>query len=286
MVGRAVSEFCRTRGDIVLACDHRRLDIANRDDVLKMLHEEKPDAIINCAAWTDVDGCERDRDRAFDAHAHGPENLAIASKEINSVFVTISTDYVFDGTKKGFYTETDQPNPLSVYGMSKLEGERLALKANPATIIVRSGFIFGSGGSNFLSTILDRARRGEKIKAISDSYGTPTYSRDLAARLREFAKLNHPGVFHVANAGDGVSYAQFAREAMQLAGCSDVSVEEIQTDSLKRPAPRPINSRLLSVNSEAVGLSALPDWRNSLNDFVRESNREGLKVKTVDCRSD
>jgi dTDP-4-dehydrorhamnose reductase len=270
MVGRAVCEFCRASGDSVLAYDHHSLDIANANGVFRILHASKPDVVINCAAWTDVDGCERDEERAFAANAQGPENLARASYEINSVFVTISTDYVFDGTKEGFYTERDQPNPRSVYGLAKLEGERLTQKTYPATIVVRSGFIFGRGGSNFLSTIVERARRGEKIKAISDAYGTPTYSRDLAVRLREFAQLNHPGIFHVANAGNGVSYEQFAREAILMAGCVGVDVEGIQMDFLIRPAPRPRNSRLRSLNTEAAGLSPLPGWRNSLNDFVRK----------------
>lgn len=270
MVGREVCEVCRASGDNVLAYDHRGLDIANTQDVLKTLHEGKPEVVINCAAWTDVDGCERDRERAFAANARGPENLANASHEVNSVFVTISTDYVFDGTKEGFYTEADTPNPQSVYGLSKLEGERLAQKAYPATIIVRTGFIFGHGGSNFLSTIVERASRGEKIKAITDAYGTPTYSRDLAVRLRELAQLNHPGIFHVANAGNGASYEQFVREVILMAGYVGVDVEGIQMDSLKRPAPRPRNSRLRSLNSEAVGLSPLPSWRNSLSDFARE----------------
>jgi dTDP-4-dehydrorhamnose reductase len=270
MVGHAVCDFCRASGDTVLAYDHRGLDISNTQDVLKTLHECNPHVVINCAAWTDVDGCERDSERAFAANARGPENLAHASHEMNSVFVTISTDYVFDGTKEGFYTETDQPNPESVYGLSKLEGERLAQKAYPATIIVRSGFIFGPNGKNFLSTIVERARRGEKIKAISDAYGTPTYARDLAVRLRELAQLNRPGIFHVANAGNGVSYEHFAREAMLMAGCISVDVEGVQMDSLKRPAPRPRNSRLRSVNPENAGLSPLPGWRNSLRDFVLE----------------
>ena len=269
MVGRAVCECCRSSGDAVLDYDHGSLDIADADGVLKTLGEGKPDVVINCAAWTDVDGCERDQERAFASNARGPENLARASRQLNAVFVTISTDYVFEGTKEGFYTEADQPNPLSVYGLSKLEGERLAQKVYPSTIVIRSGFIFGPGGSNFLSTIVARARRGEKIKAISDAYGTPTYARDLALRLREFGQLNHSGIFHVTNAGDGVSYEQFAREAILMAGCASAQVEGVQSDSLKRAALRPRNSRLRSLNSEAIGLSPLPEWRNSLNDFVR-----------------
>ncbi len=268
MVGRAVCDLCRVSGDSVLAYDHRGLDISHADDVLRTLQEGNPDVVINCAAWTDVDGCEHDKERAFAANARGPENLANASHEMNSAFVTISTDYVFDGTKEGLYTEKDEPNPQSVYGLSKLEGERLAQKAYPATIVVRSGFIFGPGGSNFLSTIVERARRGEKIKAITDAYGTPTYARDLAVRLRELAQLNRPGIFHVANAGNGASYEQFAREAILMAGCVGVEVEGVQTDSLKRPAPRPHNSRLRCLYSDALGLPSLPDWRDALREFV------------------
>ena len=270
MVGRAVHEHCKSIGDEVLAYAHRTLDISDTALVLRALVKEKPDVVINCAAWTDVDGCEKDKERAFAANAHGPENLAMACKKVNATLVTISTDYVFDGTKEGFYTQDDQPNPESIYGLSKLEGERCAQSAHPRTVIVRTGFIFGTDGSNFLSTVVDRARRGEKIKAIADAYGTPTYARDLAVRLRELAQLNHPGVFHVANAGTGVSYEQFASEAVRIAGCVGVEVEGVQMDSLKRPAPRPRNSRLSCLYSDALGLPPLPDWREALREFVRD----------------
>src|SRR6266511_5851954 len=147
MVGRAVVEYCASVGDIVLPYDHRRLDIADYDRVMQILEENKPEAVINCAAWTDVDGCERDRERAFAANAWGPENLAKASREINAVSVTISTDYVFDGEKEGFYTQRDQPNPQSAYARSKFEGERRAQTAWARTSVVRSGYIFGLGGT-------------------------------------------------------------------------------------------------------------------------------------------
>ena len=270
MVGREVTKFCHASGDTVVAYDHCGLDIGDAGAVSKALRESKPSVVINCAAWTDVDGCERDKERAFAANARGPENLANACHEINATLVTISTDYVFDGTKEGFYTQDDQPNPESIYGLSKLEGERCAQSAHPRTVIVRTGFIFGTDGSNFLSTVVDRARRGEKIKAIADAYGTPTYARDLAVRLRELAQLNHPGVFHVANAGTGVSYEQFASEAVRIAGCVGVEVEGVQMDSLKRPAPRPRNSRLSCLYSDALGLPPLPDWREALREFVRD----------------
>ena len=126
MVGRAVSEYCRSNGDLVLSYDHRGLDIGDPNRVRSTLQQDRPEVVINCAAWTDVDSCELDRDRAFAVNAVGPENLARASREINAGLVTISTDYVFDGKKDGFYTQRDQPTPESIYGLSKLEGERRA----------------------------------------------------------------------------------------------------------------------------------------------------------------
>ena len=270
MVGRALGEFCEASGDTVFAYDRNALDIANTEDVMQAISRAKPDAVINCAAWTDVDGCESDVERAFAANARGPENLAAASRETNAAFVTISTDYVFDGTKEGFYTQEDTPNPLGVYARAKLEGEQRSQETNSRSIIVRTGFIFGIGGKNFLSTVITRARRGEHLKAITDAYGTPTYARDLAQRLRELAQLNHPGIFHVANSGDGASYAEFAHEAMRCAHL-DNEIGEVLTSSLNRPAPRPQNSRLRCIRSQALGLVPLPHWRDSLQKFAGES---------------
>lgn len=271
MVGRALREFCEASGDTVLAYDRQALDIANTDAVREAVCSTRPDAVINCAAWTDVDGCELDPERAFAANARGPENLAAASREANAAYVTISTDYVFDGIKEGFYTQEDQPNPLSVYGRAKLEGEQRAQEANDSSIIVRSGFIFGRGGKNFLSKVIELARRGQQIKAITDAYGTPTYGRDLARRLRELAQLNHPGIFHVVNSGEGASYAEFAREAMLSANLGERPVEEVLSETLNRPAARPLNSRLRCLYSENLGLSTLPDWRDALRRFAEET---------------
>jgi len=270
MVARAVREFCEASGDSVFAYDRSQLDITSATDVVETVQRVKPDAVLNCAAWTDVDGCEGDPARAFAANARGPENLAIASRDVNATFITISTDYVFDGTKEGFYTQEDEPHPLSVYGRAKLEGEQRSQEANTAAIIVRSGFIFGLGGKNFLSTIVDRARRKEQLKAITDSYGTPTYARDLAQRLRELAELKHAGIFHVVNSGEGASYAGFAREAIKCAKLGEPPIEEVLTASLHRPAPRPLNSRMRCLHSPALGLSRLPDWRDALARFARE----------------
>ena len=268
LVGRAVGEHCRNLGDEVFLYQHKELDITDRRAVRETILKTKPDVVINCAAWTHVDACESDPDRAFADNATGPENLAAACKEADCRFVTISTDYVFDGEKAGFYTQEDEPNPQNVYAASKLEGERLAAQTNDRVLIVRTGYIFGRGGANFLCTVVDRAKRGEKLKVISDQYGTPTYAKDLAARLRQLAEIGAPGIYHVVNGGDGASFEEFARKAVELVGNPQASIESVSAAALNRPAKRPRNSRLRCLVSETIGLAPLPNWAAALEDFV------------------
>jgi len=271
LVGAALKEHCRARGDEVLAFDHEGLDITDERAVRETFKSLRPDAAVNCAAWTDVDGCELDPQRAFLVNSQGVEALATAARLVSASFVTVSTDYVFDGRRENhFYTQRDDPHPLSAYGAAKLEGERRAQAASARTSVVRTGWVFGRGGSNFLATVVERARRGETLRAISDSYGTPTYAPDLAARLRELAELDLPGVYHVVNAGEGASYEGFAREAAAAAGLPEASIEPVPTDSLHRPAPRPRNSRLRCLISETLGLRPLRDWREALAEFSKQ----------------
>lgn len=268
MVGRATVEHCRANGDEVVACARAALDIGDAAQVQHVIERERPNAVINCAAWTDVDGCESDPQKAERANATGPANLAHACREVGATFLTISTDYVFDGLKDGFYTQRDEPRPLSVYGRFKLDGERRSQIECARTIVVRTGYIFGPGGRNFLSTVVDRVRRGEKLKAISDCWGTPTYGRDLAVRLRELVELDLPGVFHVVSSGEGASFETFTREALKLVDCEPGLVESVTMNDLVRPAPRPRNSKLRCLLSEAVGLPLLPHWTEGLAHFV------------------
>ena len=273
LVGAALTRHCRARGDEVFAFDREGLDITDERAVREAFGRLKPDAALNCAAWTDVDGCELDPQRAFLVNSQGVEALATAARLASASFVTVSTDYVFDGRREGhFYTQRDDPHPLSAYGAAKLEGERRAQAATARTSVVRTGWVFGSGGKNFLATVLERARRGETLRAISDSYGTPTYAPDLAARLRELAELDLPGIYHVVNAGEGASFESFAREATAAAGLADAQIESVQTDSLRRPAPRPRNSRLRCLISEAFGLRPLRDWREALAEFSSQES--------------
>ena len=268
LVGRALTERSKESGDDVAAYDHQSLDISDANAVGTLIETVRPDVVINCAAWTDVDGCESDSERAERVNALGPELLARNCRRIDALLITISTDYVFDGEKDGFYTQRDQPNPISVYGHSKLGGERRAQIAWARTIVVRSGYIFGAGGNNFLSTISQRAHAGALINGIDDMFGTPTCARDLAERLRRLAEIDLPGTYHVVNAGEGASFYEFARAALESGGCDARLLSRVSLADLHRPAPRPRNSRLRCLLSEAIGLEPLRDWRDALSHFV------------------
>lgn len=278
LVGRAVSEHCSKSGDDVLSYDHKNLDITDREEVRQTIVRNEPDVVINCAAWTDVDGCESDRDKAFSVNAAGPENLANACREVGCVFITISTDYVFDGKKQGFYTQEDAPNPESVYAASKFEGELRSSRSYDKSIIVRTGYIFGPGGKNFLSTVVDRVRNGTRLKAIRDMYGTPTYAKDLAERLRELAVLDKPGIYHVVNSGPGVSFEEFTRKAVELVGNPHAEVETVSAETLNRPARRPRNSRLRCLLTGAIGLPDLRAWDRALEEFVAVEQRQRREI--------
>lgn len=280
LVGRATVSAFAARGDSVIGLNHNALDISDESAVREKIDSASPEVVINCAAWTDVDGCESDQEHALRANARGPELLALACRRAGALLITVSTDYVFDGRKDGFYTQRDQPNPLSVYGRSKLDGERRAQIAWARTIVVRSGYIFGDGGTNFLSTFIEGARSGARLKVIDDMFGTPTYAPHLAERFCQLATIDLPGLYHVVNAGEGVSFAQFVESAYGLMGLDYTAVESVSTDSLVRPAPRPRNSRLRCLMSEAIGLNEMPHWLDALRQHVAQSARTSRSQAT------
>ena len=274
MLGRAVVRRGNTRGDQVVAMDRLVLDITDGSGIQQAFDREKPDVVINCAALTDVDNCQLDPDRAHITNALGPELLAKACQPHDATLITISTDYVFDGSKQGFYTQRDQPNPRNIYGTAKLEGEHRAKDAWAKTIVVRSGYIFGVGGKNFLSTCVSRLTRGEHLRVINDMWGTPTYAEDLAARLYELAELDLPGIYHVTNSGEGASFADFAHTAAIEAGLNSSLLTTTSLESLGLPAPRPRNSRLKCILSDAIGLTPLRSWRAAVADFAGAAVQE------------
>ena len=274
MVARAAIRHCQSIGDKVSAYTRQNLDIADRKRVFEVLEREKFDAVLNCAAFTDVDGSETQIDRCYAANAVGVENLALASKKTDCALVSISTDYVFDGTKGDFYTQRDTPNPQGVYAKAKLEGEIRARNAYSRSIIVRSGWIFGEGGTNFLSVMHKLLSEGKRIKAIRDSFGTPTFAKDLARRLRELAELDLPTIYHVTNSGAGTTFETFAREVCLLKGFDLNLIESVSMKDLSRPAPRPTDSRLSCLFSEKFGLSPLQSWEKALAEFITKGNEQ------------
>lgn len=271
MVARATNEYCSSINDSVIALSRDAMDITDAQNVRALLEQHRPDAVINCAAYTNVDGAESEAEKAFAANVTGVENLANACREVGSGFVTISTDYVFDGSNTGFYTQRDTPNPQGVYAETKRHGEIAALNAYSRSIVVRSGWIYGNGGTNFLSVMHKLLGEGKSIKAISDSYGTPTFAGDLARRLRELAELDLPAIYHVTNAGEGTSYLGFAQKVCAIGGFEPKLLEPSLSDDLKRPAPRPKSSKLQCLFSQPFGLSPMPDWEEALQRFLQSA---------------
>lgn len=270
MVAGAAINYYRSLGDDVLSFTREGLDIADRKRVFAIFEETKPDAAINCAAYTDVDGCQTSVEQCYAVNAAGVENLALAAKQSDCGFVTISTDYVFDGANPGFYTQRDTPRPISVYGQAKLEGEIRARNAYARSIIVRSGWIYGEGGTNFLCVIDRLLAEGKTVKVINDAYGTPTFAKDLVKRLREIARLDLPCIFHVTNSGAGASYESFARKICELKGFDTNLLESISAGALKRPAPRPQSSKLACLFSDRLGLPPLQNWEKALEEFLED----------------
>jgi len=268
MVARATARYCASVGDEVTALTRQDLDIADQTAVEKTIGEIRPDAVLNCAAYTNVDGAETEKQLAYDVNATGVENLGAACRKFDSGFVTISTDYVFDGANPGFYTQRDSPNPHGVYATTKRYGEILARNTYARSIIVRSGWIFGAGGTNFLSVVNELLAARKPVKAISDAFGTPTYAGDLARRLRELADLDLPCTYHVTNAGDGTSYLGFVEKVCEIGGFDKSLIESVSKNDLSRPAPRPASSKLACLFSERLGLAPLPHWENALARFL------------------
>jgi dTDP-4-dehydrorhamnose reductase len=278
LVGGETINYCNSIDDEVVALTRAELDIAEREAVFTILKLEKPDSVINCAAWTDVDGCENDSNKNFAANAYGVENLALGCRSVGANLITISTDYVFDGANKDFYTQRDDPNPMSEYGKAKLKGEYLALTSLARAIVVRSGWIFGMNGRNFLSKMPQLLLAGKTVKAINDAYGTPTFAPDLAKRLRELAELDLPGIYHVANSGRGTTYAGFAQKNAEIIAplVNQNLIEEVSFADLQRPAPRPQSSKLRCLISERFGLKPLPNWETAVENYLAQIRQESF----------
>ena len=247
----------------VVALDRSRLDLADRDAVEQVLGTVLPDAVVNCAAYTDVDGCESDPDRAMRVNALGVRHLAVACARVGAHVVHVSTDYVFSGDKDGPYDEWDTPAPRSAYGRSKLGGEAEVARHAGSWALVRTSWVFGRRGRNFVDTIVGRAREGQPLRVVTDQRGCPTYAPDLAGVLARLAVERRVGIYHVTNEG-ACTWHELARAAVELAGLDPGAVGEMTTAELGRPAPRPANSVLAGTALAASGFKRLRPWREAL----------------------
>lgn len=242
------------------------VDVGDRDAVHAAVFDVRPHRIVHAAAWTDVDGCEGDPDRAFRSNGVGTRNVVEAARRVDAHVLYVSSDYVFAGDGTRPYTEWDTPAPLSVYGRSKLAGEQ---GLSSADCVVRTSWVCGRHGRNFVRTMLARARADEKTTVVDDQIGCPTMADDLARMIARLAVDARPGVFHVTNQG-AVSWFEFAREVFTSAGADPALVEPVSTAELHppRPAPRPRLSVLDNAVLRLSGMPLLPDFRESLPRLV------------------
>jgi dTDP-4-dehydrorhamnose reductase len=254
----------------VVAADRARLDVADRDRVLSTLTELRPDLVIHAGAWTAVDACEADPDRAWRVNALGCRHLAEGAAAVGAHLVSVSTDYVFDGASPRPYHEWDPTNPQSVYGQSKLGGEREILGRLPGAAVVRTSWLCGLHGANMVKTVLRLAAAGGPLRFVDDQRGCPTFTADLAGMILELGVGRRPGIFHVTNQGP-TSWYEFAREVVACAGLDPALVEPIATADLSPPraAPRPANSVLDNAALRLGGVPLLPDHREPLEGVVK-----------------
>lgn len=257
---------CRSLDDDVVAADRSRLDVSDRAAVHGAVSMMRPDVVINTAAWTAVDACEGDRDRAHRVNTLGPRWLREACEAAGTHLVQLSTDYVFDGALDRPYDEWDRPNPRSVYGQSKLGGEH---EAGPDATIVRTSWVCGANGNNMVKTILRLLPERAEMRFVDDQRGCPTFTADLAPMVRRLAVERRTGVHHVTNQG-AVSWAEFVRSIVAEAGGDPGIVTSISTAELDppRPAPRPANSVLDNAALRLADVPLLRHHREPLRELI------------------
>jgi len=253
----------------VIGFDLEDGDITDRENVLKTISHIYPDLVINCAAYTDVDGCETNVQKAYSVNADGCLFIAQACKEYNIKLIFISTDYIFNGRKKAEYSEEDEPDPLNIYGKSKLKGEKFLTRTNPNFICIRTSGLYGIKGDSFVKAILSKAKTESHLKVVNDQKCCPTYTKDLSNIIKKLFNTDYSGFINAVNTY-GCSWFDFAKDILKLAGLDHVEVDPISSDELALPAKRPENSILSTRKLEnELGIKARKRIE-ALADFLNE----------------
>jgi dTDP-4-dehydrorhamnose reductase len=265
MLGRAVVAAAQRLGHDVRGATHAELDVTDAVALHHAVARRRPDAIINCAAFTDVDGAETQPLVAFAINGRGAGNVGDAAKRVGATVVHVSTDYVFDGSKREPWLESDPVSPLGAYGRSKMTGERAVAASNPAHVIVRTAWLFGAGGRNFVDTMLGLGAEREEVSVVTDQIGCPTWTGHLAPALVELAERpRESGIHHIAGGGS-CSWNELAIEVFDAAAI-DCRVLPTTTAELTRPAPRPAYSVL---GSERADPLLLPPWQEGVREYLK-----------------
>ena len=265
MLGHDLREVLKDNHDLVLTTS-KTLDITDKKQVMDFIGDSKPDIVINSAAYTDVDGCEENRDLAYAVNGEGVRNLALACREVDCALLHISTDYVFDGTARDPIAEDGEIGPISVYGKSKLEGEKAILEILDKYFIVRTAWLYGINGKNFPKTMLELAENHSEITVVYDEVGTPTYTPDLAYGISQLIETDKYGIYHLTNSGY-CSWCEFSRLIFEIAE-KDVKVIPVTASEFARPAPRPNYSVLENKNWIDNGFKPLRDYKEAIKEYI------------------
>jgi dTDP-4-dehydrorhamnose reductase len=270
MLGTDLCDRLRREHEVI-GWDIKELDIADTAG-LPAICALQPELIAHCAAHTNVDGCERDPEKAYQVNTLGTWNVARAAQQCNAALLYISTDFVFDGEKGEPYDEFDRPNPIGVYGRSKFAGEELVKQLLTRHFIVRTSWLFGQNGKNFVNTIREQAEKGFALRIVADQVGRPTYTVDLAEAIAGLIANPLYGTYHVTNSGE-CSWAQFAEEIVRQAGLKN-SVIPVTSAEWPTPTRRPKDSRLRHLALEMQGKDNLRSWPEALKDYLRSKESQ------------
>lgn len=266
LLGRAVVDRLRLRGDEVVALTRAGLDVTDEAAARACLESERPDAVVHCAAYTAVDRAEAEADAAFRVNADAARIVARACQRFDALFVYPSTDYVFAGDASRPYRPDDEVDPINAYGRSKAAGERAAREAGRA-LIVRTSWLYGGGGGNFVDTILRLARERGELTVVDDQWGRPTWCDALATTLAELITAGAVGTFHATDGGEAVTWHGLAAEILARSGVQ-ATLERGSTHALQRAAPRPRYSVLDCEATERLLGRPMPDWKESLQAYL------------------